>query len=273
MSHKSSNRPIIVILSITLMSVFLFSQGFLSSPSENLHIYKTGTKFVLTARWWGLSATGSMEILENTKFRGRDVILVRSQVTELGGFLGFIVRFLRIYKESNTFDSYIDADTFMTVRYEVYKLNDDGSRKLTEHIYFDRKSNRVMSLEDNKTIINNAAPDIQDVFSIFLDILHKLNTERLFVGMKFAFNLYGYKEAFEVEIEVTRLTMAGGRPVYTLEIKELPAVFKHPASVSFEVTDVGEGFNLPTRGQCTIDIPFLPDITVKGGLREVSGFR
>ena len=73
------------------MSMCLFSQRSLSSAGADPHIYKAGTKFVLTARWWGLSATGTMEVLGNTKFRGGDVILVRAQVTELGGFLGFIV--------------------------------------------------------------------------------------------------------------------------------------------------------------------------------------
>lgn len=250
------------------MSVCLFSQEYLPSGAD-FRIYETDTKFVLTARWWGLSATGTMEILGNTKFRGRDVILVRSQVTELGGFLGFIMKFLRIYKGANTFDSYIDADTFMAVRYEVYKLNNDGSKKLTEHIYFDRELNRVVSLEDNKTIISNVAPDIQDALSIFLDVLYRVNTEKLFVGKKFELNLYAYKEAFKVEVEVTRLTMTNGTAVYTLEIKELPAVFKYPASISFEVTDVGDGFKFSTRGRCTIDVPVLPNITIKGELKEI----
>jgi len=261
-----ANRLITLILSIALISTSFFPHVSSPSTGSELNIYRTGIKFVLTANWWGLSATGTMEVIGNTKFRGRDVILVRSQVTELGGFLGFIVKFLRIYKESNTFDSYIDADTLMTVRYEVYKLSDDGSRKPTEHIYFDRELNRVVSLEDNRTVISDVAPDIQDVFSIFLDLLCRFNTEKLFVGKKFLLNIYGYEEAFKVKVEVTHLTMTNGTPVYTLEIKKLPAVFKYPASVSFEVTDVGEGFKLPTRGQCTINVPLLPDITVKGGL-------
>jgi hypothetical protein len=253
--------------------MWLLSQKSSSSASPDSHIYKTVTKFFLTARWWGLSATGTIEILGNTKFRGRDVILVRSQVTELGGFLGFIVKFLRVYRESNTFDSYINADTFMTVRYEIYKLNDDGSKKPTEHIYFDRELNRVVSLEDSKTIISNVAPDIQDASSILLDILYRLNTERLFVGKKLVSNLYSYREAFKVEVEVTGLTMADGTTIYTLEIKDLPAVFKHPASLSFEVADVGEGFRLPTRGWCTIDVPVLPNVTIEGGLKEIKRVR
>jgi hypothetical protein len=255
------------------MSVCLFSQESLSSADANPHIYRTGTKLVLTARWWGLFATGTMEVLGKTEFRGRDVILVRSQVTELGGFLGFIVKFLRIYKESNTFDSYIDPDTLMTVRYEAYKLNDNGSKKLTEHVYFDRKLSRVVSLEDNKTIMSNVAPDIQDAFSVSLALLYRFNTEKLFVGKRFELNLYGYREAFKVDLEVTRLTMTDGTSVYTLEIEELPAVFKHPASVSFEVTDIGGGLKFPTRGKCTIDVPVLPNITVKGELKEIKRAR
>lgn len=209
-----------------------------------------------------------MEVLENTKFRGEDVILLRSRRTRLGGLLGFIVKFLRAYKGSNTFDSYIDPDTFMAVRYENYELSKDGSKKVNEQIYFDRELNRVVSLEDNKTIVSNVAPDIQDIFSAFLALIYRLNTEELFVGKEFSVNIYGHEEAYEVEIEVTHWKLRNGTAVYTLEIEELPAIFKHPASVSFEVTDVRDGFSLPTRGKCTIDVPVLTSITIKGNLRE-----
>ena len=264
-----TNRPIVVALSIILMSVCLLSQESSSTATADLHIYKTGTKLVLNAKWWGLSAAGTMEVLENTKFRGKDVILVRSQMIKLGGLLGFIVKFLRVYRGSNTFDSYIDPDTFMPVRYEIYKLNKDGSKKLNEHVYFDRELNRVVSLEDSKTIVSNVAPDVQDTFSAFLDLICRFNTEKLFVGKKFSVDIYGYEEAFEVEMEVTHWKLRNGIAVYTLEIDQLPAVFKHPASVSFEVTDVGGGFRLPTKGKCTIDVPVLTSVTVKGDLTEV----
>ena len=256
-------------LSIVLMSICLFPQVTLSSPDADLQIYKTGTKFALTARWWGLSAVGNMEVLDNTKFRGEDVILVRAQVTKLGGFLGFIVRFLRIYKESNTFDSYIDPDTFMVVRYETYKLDDDGSKKVTEHVYFDRELNRVMSFGNSKTLIDNVAPDIQDTFSFFMNFLYRLNIEDLFVGKRFEANIYAYKEAFKIEMEVTHLTLIDGATTYTLEVEELPEVFKYPASIRFAVTDVDGGLKLPTGGKCTIKVPVLPDITIDGEVREM----
>ena len=295
-----TNRLTTVTLSIALVLTYLLSQEALPSAHVDPYIYNAATEeqiveearrpesqksgipafrrsgfrklpsaLSLTARWWGLSAMGTMEILGNTEFRGEDVVLVRSQVTELGGFLGFIVRFLRIYKESNTFDSYIESDTFMTIRYEVYNLNDDGSKKLSEHIYFDRERNRVVSLTDNKTIISNAALDIQDAFSIFLDLIHKFNTEELFVGKRFKVNLYAYKKSYKVEIEVTHLALVNGTAVYTLEIKELPAVFKYPTAISFEVTDVRDGLKLPTRGKCTIHVPVLPDIAIEGELKEI----
>jgi len=258
-------------LSIALTSIcvlLLFLQESSSSTNSYLHIYKTGTRFSLTVRWWGLSATGTMEVLENTKSSGKDAILVRSHVTKLGGFLGFIVKFLRMYKKSNTFDSYIDPETFMAMRYEVYQLNDDGSVELTEHIYFDRELNKVVSLVDNETIISDTSSDIQDAFSVFLNLLCRVNTEELSVGKEFELNLYAYRKAFKVEIDVTRLLLTGSRTIYTLEIEELPAMFKYPASLSFEVTDV-EGLKLPIAGKCIIHVPVLPDITIDGEFTEI----
>ena len=85
----------------------------------------------------------------------------------------------------------------------------------------------------------------------------------------FEANLYGYEVASKLEVEVTDRELRDGEAVYTLEIEELPAVFKHPASIRFEVTDVGGGFRFPTRGRCTIDVPVLSNITVKGELSEV----
>lgn len=243
-----------------------------SSINGSLDIYRIGTKFMLTATWWGVSADGTMEALDKVKFKGKDTILVRSHVTRVGGLLGFIVRFLRIYKESNTFDSYIDLDTLMPVRYEVYRLNKDGSKRLNEDIYFDRKLNRIVSLEDDSIVINNAPPDAQDAFSTFLSLLRRFNTEKLFVGKKFYINLYAYKKVSKVEVEVTALKVVNDKPVYTLEIKELPDIFKHPASITFEVADNGNGFNLPTKGRCTIDVPALPDINIDGELKQLAGY-
>jgi len=210
-----------------------------------------------------------MEVVGKTKFRGKDTILVRSQVTELGGFLGFIVKFLRIYKESNTFDSYIDPDTLTPVRYEVYRLNKDGSKKLNEHIYFDRKLNRIVSLEDDSAILINAPPDTQDIFSSFLSLIRRFNAERLFVGKRFYMNVYMYKKISRVETEVTDITPVNGMPVYTLRIEKLPDIFKYPASIVFDVADVGGGFKFPTTGKCTINVPVLKGITVDGELREI----
>ncbi len=222
---------------------------------------------MLNVRWLGLSAVGTMDILENAG----NVILVRSQVTELGGLLGFIAKFLRMYKESNTFDSHIDSVEFTTVEYEIYRLKKDGSKDTAEHIYFDREQRRIVSLKDNKTIVKDVPPDIQDSFAAFLELICRFNDEELFPGKVFEINLYGYEKAFKVKVEVLHQALRGGKTVYTLEIAELPEVFKYPASITFEVTDIGNGFRFPTRGECNIRVRFFPDITLKGELRRKGG--
>ena len=247
---------------IALILACLFSQQFPSHADLHPHIYETGTKFFAAARCLGLSAEGTMEILEDAQLNGESVILARARVTKLGGLFGFLVKFLRVYKGSNTFDSYIDPNTNMTIQYDMYKLKDDGSKKFNDRMYFDRKWNRVKSLESNETFIANAPPDIQDAFSIFLNLLSMINTEYLFVGKKYKVNLYAYKKFARIEIEVTRFSMVDGRAIYTLEIEKLPEVFKYPASVSLKVTDVGDGFMSVTEGECIIHIPILPDVNI-----------
>lgn len=264
---QASLRMHKVALPIILISLLLISQESLPSPGANLHIYKEGTGFVLNVRWLGLAAVGTMDIMENAG----NVILVRSRVTELGGLLGFIAKFLRMYKESNTFDSYIDSVEFLTARYEIYKLNKDGSKDTAEHIYFDRERKRIVSLTDSKTIVKNVPPDIQDAFSAFLELIRRFNDEELFPGKVFEVNLYGYEKAFKVKVEVVHQVLRDGKTFYTLEIADLPEVFKYPASLTFEVTDIGNGFQFPTRGECTIRIRLFPDITLKGELREKDG--
>jgi hypothetical protein len=253
-----------LILPIALLSLILISQESFPSPGADLHIYKEGTGFVLNVRWLGLTAVGPMDVMENAE----NVILVRSQVTELGGLLGFLARFLRMYRKSNTFDSYIDSVEFTTVEYEIYRLKKDGSKETAEHIYFDRERKRILSLKDNKTVVKNVPPDIQDAFSAFLELIRRFNNEKLFPGKVFEVNLYGYEKAFKVKAEVIHQALRDGKTVYTLEIADLPEVFKYPASITFEVTDIGNGFQFPTRGECTIRVPLFPDITVKGDLRE-----
>ena len=264
---QASLRMHKVALPIVLILLLLISQESLPSPGADLHIYKEGTGFVLNIRWLGLSAVGTMDIMENAG----NVILVRSQVTELGGLLGFIAKFLRMYKESNTFDSYIDSVEFKTVEYEIYRLRKDGSKDTAEHIYFDRERERIVSLKDNKTIVKDVPPDIQDAFSAFLELIRRFNDEELFPGKVFEVNLYGYEKSFKVKVEVIHQVLRDGKIVYTLEIADLPEVFKYPASLTFEVTDIGNGFQFPTRGECTIKIRLFPDITLKGELREKDG--
>ena len=257
------------LLPAALILMFLLFQEL---PSfADVDTYKPGRKFRLTARMLGLSAAGTMEIMENTELNGKSVIFVKSRITKLGGLLGFMAKFLRVYKKSNTFESYIDPETYITVEHEVYRLESDGSKKITEHIRFDREQNRVISLVDDETLISNAPPDVQDSFSIFLGLLHKFNTEGLFVGKKFHANFYAHKKIFRIEVTVTQLSLINGKMVYSLEIPELLEVFVHPASIKFEVTDVGGGFMSITGGSCTIHIPLFPDITLNARIEQVSG--
>jgi len=209
-----------------------------------------------------------MEIFEDAKVDGKNLVLSRSKVTEMGGFLGFFVRFLRIYKESNTFDSYIDPDTRLVVKHEVYKLNDDGSKIIQEFVSFDRARSRIISQEETRTIINNVPPDTQDGFSIFLELIHRVNTEDLLLGKVFRTNLCAYKKISKVEIKLTDITMDKGSAIYTLRIEKLPDIFKHPATLSFRITD-RNGIMLPIDGECILHIPIFPDVKIKGKLRTV----
>lgn len=251
-----------IALLTALIIVCLFLQQFPSSADSDLHIYETGTKFSAVVRQWGMSATGTMEVMENTELDGKDVILVRVRVDKMGGLLGLLVKLLRSYKGSNTFDSYIDPDTLMTVRYDMYKLKDDGSKKINQQLYFDREQDSVISLKDNETVVSDAPPDVQDMFSVFLNLLSRFNTEDIFVGKKFNVNLYSYKKIANVEVEVTSFSLVNGKTTYILEIKELLAVFKSPASVVLRVTDVGHGFMSVVAGECTIHLTALPDVTL-----------
>ena len=256
-------------LSAALILIFLLSQGL--SSFADVDVYRPGRKFHLTARMLGLSAAGTMEIMGNTGLNGESVIFVKSRITKLGGLLGFMAKFLRVYKKSNTFESYIDPKTYITAEYEVYRLKSDGSKKTTEHIRFDREQNRVISLVDNKTLISNAPPDVQDTFSIFLGLLHKFSNEGLFVGKKFHATFYAHEKISSFEIKVTRLLLINEKMVYSLEIPELLEVFVHPASIKFMVTDVGGGFMSVTGGSCTIHIPFFPDITLDARIEQTGG--
>jgi hypothetical protein len=166
-------------ISAIILALLLSQQLSLSNPPD---VYKPGTKFSLSLKWWGMSAYGTIEAIRNDKVREQDVIFVSAKTKELSGLLGFLVKLLRIYKGSNTFDSYIDTKTGLPVRYEVYKLNDDGTKKLNDHVYFDRKNKRVASYEDNSTVLSNVQPDIQDIFSGFLNLVRMFNTEDFYIG-------------------------------------------------------------------------------------------
>ncbi len=258
------------LLPAALILILLLSQGLPSYADSGHYVYSPGTKFHFTAKLLGLSAAGTMEILENRELNGESFIFIKSRITKLGGLLGFMAKFLRVYKESNAFESYIDPETCMTAQYEVYRLRSNGSKKITEHVRFDREQNRVVSLVDNEILINDAPPDVQDVFSIFLSLLYKFNTEGLPVGKKFKASFYAHKKISRIEITVTQLSLVNGKMVYNLEIPEIPEVFVHPASIRLKVTDVGGGFMSVIGGSCTVHIPFFPDVTVNARIENVS---
>jgi hypothetical protein len=254
------------IISISLFIIF-FSQQL--SISDAIDVYKPGLKLSLSAKWWGVYAHGTIEVIRYDKTKGQDVVLVRSQTEEVSGLLGFLIKFLRVYKGSNTFDSYIDPKTGLPVRYEVYKLEKDGTKKHNEHVYFDRKTKRVASYDDNSTILSNVQPDIQDTFSGFLNIIRMLNNEDIYVGKNFSLNLYIYREYSKLNVRVISQKVVNGYNVYTLKIDRLPDVFKYPASLTFDVAEK-EGLKFPTKGICTIGIP-IKDINVDGDLTIING--
>jgi len=230
------------------------------SLSVPLDVYKVGVKFYVSIKLWGFSTNGTMEVLRHDNVRGENVVLIKSQIKEIRGLIGFLVKFLRVYKEANSFDSYIDPKTGLSVRYEVYKLKKDGTKKPNEHIFFDRKLRRIVSYESNSTTLSNVSPDIQDTFAGFLDLICIFNAENIFIGKLYSLNLYLYKEEHKVNIRVVSQKIVDGHKIYTLKIERLPDVFKYPASGTFEVAENG-GLMLPTKGTCTIDLP-IKDINV-----------
>lgn len=261
------------VLSNRIISIFatiiLFFFLCLSTESGSLEVYNQGVKFCLAVKWWGLSAQGNMEVIGKENVRGQDTVIVRSHVTEVKGFLSFIIKFLRMYRESNTFDSYIDPVSALPVRYEVYKIMPDGSKKPTENVYFDRKNRRVASFDDDSTIVSNTPPDIQDTFSSFLALIQRFNSEDLFVGKCITLNLYVYREFSRVNVRVVGQKIVDGHKVYMMKIDRLPPIFKYPASISFEVVELGD-IKFPFRGQCTIELPNFRDIVIDGELSILS---
>ncbi len=252
---------------IFLIIILLFFASL--QTSANPTIYKPGTKLGFNIKWWGLSAFGTIEIIEKTKVNDREVLLVRSQSTEVGGVFGLVARLLRVYKESNTFDTYIDSETLLPLKHEIYKLEKDGSKKIAERVLFDRKLNRATSYEDKSTITSNVPTEIYDTFSLFLKIIHRLNTEDIFIGKQYDMDTYMYRRTEHIRAKIVSQKMVNGQKVYTLEISKLPDIFKYPASLRFEVTTWKDGLILPARGECNIDVPILSDITFKGDLIRI----
>ena len=265
MNFVFNNKKVRVVFIIIILS---FSSNS-STESSSLDVYNLGVKFSLAVKWWGLSAQGDMEVIGKENVRGQDTVIVRSHVTEVKGFLSFIIKFLRMYRESNTFDSYINPTSALPVRYEVYKIMQDGSKKPTENVYFDRKNKRVASFDDDSTIVSNTPPDIQDTFSSFLMLINKFNNEDLYVDKCTTLNLYVYWESSKINVRVVGQKVVDGHKVYMMKIDRLPPIFKYPASISFEVVELGD-IKFPVRGQCIIELPNFKDIVIDGELSILS---
>jgi hypothetical protein len=254
----------------SLLFIIIFSLSIISLQiSANDTVYSPKMKFDIYIKAWGLTAYGDMEIIGKTHIDGREVLLIRSRSIDVAGILGFVAKFLRVYKHSNTFDTYIDLETLLPVRYEVYKLEKNGSKKMTEHVLFDRKLNRIISYDDKSTILNNVPSNIYDTFSGFLGLIHRFNKEDIFIGRRYDFDIYMYREVGHISAIVTGQKVIDGKKTYVIEINKLPDIFKYPASVKFEIANYNEKLILPTKGECIIDIPVFSDVTLKGELHKI----
>ncbi|MEA3431499.1 MAG: DUF3108 domain-containing protein [candidate division WOR-3 bacterium] len=237
-----------------------------SRGQEVFSLYEvTGMKITCTASWFLLSGTASMQAIEEMELDGRKVILVRGKVDRPGGILGFIVSFLKLYKGADTFDSYIDVETHLPVQCIEYKKQRDGSKKVTEHIHYDRAQQSIESLVDGK-VLNNIHYDIQDGVSVLVDFLHRANTQEMAIGKTLTANMNAGMEIDEVVVKVTDVEKTQDGVIYTFTSQKLPNVLKYPTVLSVQLLDDGKK-KLPISGVGTIEIPILRKIRIKGTLK------
>lgn len=255
------------ILLIILISIYTLLSNVTGANSKGiLPIYADQAKFVLNATSLGLTASGEMNVLGKTVRNGKELILVRSKVNEISGFVGFIIKLLRIYKESNTFDTYLDPKTLLPVFYEVYKVDKNDYKQINESVEFDRQMGVVRSFDQEDEFVLRAKPNTVDAFSGFLQLIARFTNEELCVGKRITISLYAYRTISDLHVDVINHRTMGFYDIYDMEIKKLPIVFKYPASIRFEVKRHNNGLALPTRGNCTIMVPHFMDVVINGQL-------
>ncbi len=96
----------------------LFSQDFGEKPKKQIIISKpskelqVGENLIYTVRWMGFKiGTASLQVKEMINKNGRDVyhVIAKAQTRGL---------FPKVYKVEDVFESYIDKETFLPIRYE-----------------------------------------------------------------------------------------------------------------------------------------------------------
>ncbi len=272
--RKSTYTLWIYVISVFCLNTQILeckSQFIESHELDTLSLYKvTGTKITCTARRFLLSGTGSLQAVKETEVNGKNVILVRGKVDKLGGILGFIISLLKVYKGAETSDSYIDIETHLPVQCIEYKQQKDGTKKITEHIYYDREKQSIKLLVDGK-VLKNVPYDIQDLVSVLVDFLYKVNTQKMAVGKILVANMLtadknaGMKVG-EVVVEVTKMEVVEEGVIYTVTSKKLPDVLKYPTILSVRLLDNGKNL-IPVSGIGIIKIPVLGKIKIKMALK------
>jgi hypothetical protein len=151
-----------------------------------------------------------------------------------------------------------------------YKRRKDGSKEVTEHMYFNRKQRSARSLIDGR-VLNDVPPDIQDAISILADLLYRANMQKMVVGTTFKANMLaadkdaGMKVG-EVIVEITDIETTKEGLIYTLTSTKLPDVVKYPVVLSACLLDDGEK-KLPVSGMGSVKLPVLGNIEIGATLK------
>lgn len=236
-------------------------------PSKLLAIslYETaGMEITCTINRFLLSGITSMRSIERMRLRGKEVILWRGKVDRPEGILGFIVSLLKTYKGATVYDSYIDIETHLPVEYLEYRIDQNGEKKIIEHIFYDRGNHSIKSLI-NGTVLNDVPCDIQDVISILIRFLNRANTDRIVIGKTMRGNTVVDMEIDEIIVEVTDVKSTPDGVIYTFTSRKLPNVGKYPTVLKTQLLDDGEK-KLPISGVGIVRIPIIGRINIEGTL-------
>jgi len=129
----------------------------------------------------------------------------------------------------------------------------------------------VEEMELDGKVLNNVPYDIQDGVSTLIDFLNKANTDKMVVGKILKANMNAGMEIDEVVVKVTDVEKTQDGVIYTFTSQKLPDVLKYPTILSVQLLDDGKK-KLPISGVCTIEIPILRKIRIKGTL-NVTGIK